>query len=510
MTTRSPGQRLTTRSASFIGTLTLAGRVLERVGAFGQILLIAAFFGATTDADLYFIASIVPLTIGGIVGEALHVSILPSLARRRDGDTEDLVRAGLWLSVGLLLAGTLAYLLAVAVVVDVAEPAGGESLAPWLAFAPIGLVLGLSAYLSAVLLRLERYVWPPFRSAVATLAGLALSAVALVLSDSVVWVALAVTAGYGVALVLLVAEVWTAAGRGSFAPPSRAALLEVAGLRRRAGTALAGGLLGGQAFVFVERSLAASLGVGGVSTISYARGVAFTPSVLAQSISLGLYPGLLRAHAQDDRTYLRARFVAGLRITLFVALCTASYVALYSGSIVDVLFARGDLTSTSLHEIDRALAAFSLAVVGSMLMIFTARIFSAVDRFRGIVLAQTIALALYVPLAFALRPVGGPAGLAVAFGIAEVAGAAYAVWSSARALGVSARELLRAVAPAAARTAAFAAALAAFRYGADPAGGLAAAGGGLTVGGLVGLLLLWTSGWPEVSVLRRVARRLRS
>lgn len=508
MSTPSPAQRLTRRSASFIGSLTLAGRILERFGAFGQILLIAAFFGATTDADLYFIASIAPLTIGGIVGESLHVSILPLLARRQDGDTEELVRAGFWVSVGLLGTGTLAYLVVAAVVVGSAEPAGGESLAPWLAFAPIGLFLGLSAYLSAVLLRLERYVWPPFRSAVATLAGLGLSALALVLSDSVVWVAAAVTAGYGVAFVLLVAEVSTTAGRGSFALPSRAALGEVAGLGRRAATVLAGGILGGQVFVFVERALAASLGVGAVSAISYSRGVAFTPGVLAQSISLGLYPGMLRAHAQEDRSYLRGRFVAGLRITLFVALCTASYVALYSSSIVRILFGRGDLTSTSLLEIDRALAAFSIAIVGSMLMIFTSRVFSAVDLFRGIVLAQGIALALYLPLAFALRPVSGPAGLALAFGIAEVTGAAFAVRMSARALGVPVGDLVRAAVPAAARTAVVVAALAAFRYGVDPPGDSAAAGAGLAIGGLVALVLLWTSGWQEVDVLRRVARRL--
>lgn len=510
MTTRSPGQRLTTRSASFIGTLTLAGRVLERFGAFGQILLIAAFFGATTDADLYFIASIVPLTVGGIVGESLHVSVLPSLASRPDDEIEDLVRAGFWLSLALLGAATVAYVAVAAVVVEVAVPAGSSDLGPWLAFAPVGILLGLGSYVAAVLLRLEKYVWPPFRSAAATVVSLLLTALAIWLTDGVLWVALAVTAGYAVAFGLLVAELVSAAGRAAVALPSKAALREAVGFWRRFVTSLVGGVLGGQVFVLIERALAASLGVGAVSAISYARGVAFTPGVIAQSIALGVYPGMLRAHAARDAVYLRGNYVGALRVTLFVALSTAAYLALYSASVAAFLFDRGSLGANSLLEIDRALAAFSVGVVGSMLMIFTARIFSAIDHFRGIVVSQALALALFVPLALLLRPQLGPAGLALAFGIAEVSGALLGLRMSSLRLGLPAGGLVREVAlPALVRAAVVAAALVAFRHGLDPVAPAIEALGGLAVGGIVALVLLWTSGWPEVSVLRRIARRLR-
>lgn len=507
--TLSPAGRPLRRSASFIGGLTLAGRVLERLGAFGQILLIAAFFGATTNADLYFIASIVPFTLGGIGGEALHVSVLPLLARRDDVAVHEIMRAGLWVSATLLGIATLAYVAVAAVVVSVAHPAGTDDLGPWLAFAPIGLFLGLGAYLAAVLLRLERYVWPPFRSAAATLVGLGLSAAALALSDSVVWVALAVSAGYGVALLLLIVEVAAAAGTGVFGVPSRTALRELLGLRRRLLTSLLGGILGGQVFVFIERALAASLGVGAVSAISYGRGVAFTPGVMAQSIALGLYPGMLRAHAERRFDHLRNNFVAGLRITLFVALGTAEFVALYSGSVTGLLFGHGKLTSTSLLEVDRSLAAFSVAVVGTMLMIFTSRVFNAIDHFRGIVLSQSLALALYVPLALLLRPPLGPAGLALAFGIGELVGGLFGVGVTARRIGVEMREIARRVVlPAGARAGLLLGALASFRYGVAPKSELAEVAGGLALGVGVAVALLWRSAWPELEGLRRFARRL--
>jgi peptidoglycan biosynthesis protein MviN/MurJ (putative lipid II flippase) len=76
------------RSASFIGILLLAGRLLERAGAFGQVLLIAVVLGSTTRADLYFIASIVPLALGNVVGEALSAAILPRAAREAEAEAE--------------------------------------------------------------------------------------------------------------------------------------------------------------------------------------------------------------------------------------------------------------------------------------------------------------------------------------------------------------------------------------------------------------------------------------
>lgn len=408
--------------------MTLAGRVVERLAALAQIVLVAAFLGATTQADLYFIASIVPLMIGGLLGEAFYASILPPLARRKGReDMVELAAAGFWAATVVLLLVTGGYLVVAAVVVSVAKPAGSADLAPWLAFAPVGFLFALGAYTAAILLRLERYSWPPFRSAASAIVGLILSAIALSFTDDVVWIALAVTVGYAVALGLLAAEVIAVGGGGMFRPPTRAALRALMPLRRKVVASLAGGLLGGQVFVFLERLLAASLGVGAVAAISYARGVAFTPNVLAQSVSLGLYPGMLRAHAERNVAYLRGSFVAGLRVTLFIAAASAAYLAWFAPEIARFVFDRGDLPDTSVVEIGRSLRAFTLALVASMVLVFTARVFNALDYFRAIVWSQGAALVVYVVLAPLFRPWQGPAGLALALGVAETCAALLAL-----------------------------------------------------------------------------------
>jgi putative peptidoglycan lipid II flippase len=512
MTDAGPGRRFAERSATFIGAVSMTGRLLERLAAFGQILLIAAILGASTTSDLYFVASIVPLAIGTILGDSLYLSILPMVAaEREEGDVEALFSAGLWLSLAVLALATAAYLALLAVVVPIAEPAGSASLGPWLAFAPIGILLGLASYCSAALLYWERYTWPPFRSAAAAVVALALTAVALALGGGVGWLGLAVSTGYGSALLLLTVELAAIGRLGIFASPQARALRRVARLWRRYSTSVAGALVGGQLFVLIERLLAAPLGVGAVSAISYARGVAFTPTVLSQSVALGIYPGMLRAYAADERAYARHALVNGLRLTLFIAFVSASYLAIYARWVTSMLFEWGAMSATSLQEVRSSLAVFALGLVGSMLMIFTARLFSAVAYFRGIVVSQLFALAVYVVAAPLLRPVYGPPGLALAFGIAEVVGASLAVALVARRLGVRPRALVsNAVAPALARSSVVAAALLLVEVSTAELGprALVVAISGAAAAGGISISVLWRAPWPELNSARGAVRRL--
>ena len=182
--------RYTRRSATYIGSLTLGAKVLERFAAFVQIAVIAAVFGATTQSDLYFIASIVPLTIGTIVGEALATSTLPWLVRRQSSD--DLVHhlsATFWMSAATLVVAFALYVGVMAVAVTRYAPAGSTSLLPWLAFSPNDRRAWTVVYLSSVLLLRERYTWPPFRAAAAAIFGLALMGISLIFTDSVTLIA---------------------------------------------------------------------------------------------------------------------------------------------------------------------------------------------------------------------------------------------------------------------------------------------------------------------------------
>jgi putative peptidoglycan lipid II flippase len=504
------GRRFTSRSATYIGAFTLTARIVERLGAFGQIAVIASLYGSSFIADRYFIASIVPLIIGAIAAEALSANILPALVRRGAG-AGDLVAGGLWTAAAFLLVATALYVGIAAVVVRASAPTGSSGLGVWVAFAPIAPLLGLSGYLTGVLTFYERYVWPPFRSAVATFGGFALMLIVSVWTHSLLWVALAVTTGYALSFVALLFEIRRVGGRQALALPAPRAVRDAAALGGGLVSPVLGGLLGGQVFVLLERTLASTLGVGAVATLSYARGVAFTPIIVAQSIALGVYPGMVRAYEAHDLDHVRGSIVRGLRLTLFFGALTATFFLLYGPATIDVLLRRGALDIRAADRSGTLLAAFSLALLGNMLLILVARIFYAVDYFRAVVWTQVWALVVYAAVALPLRAAWGTTGLAIAFGLAETSAAGYGVVLVGRKVGLPVRDaVLTATTPGLLRAVPVAAALVVVRVGCGgrglDLGAPASVAIAVVVGTVVGAAILGTSGWPEVGpVKRRVA-----
>ena len=488
----------------------LAGRVLDRIGAFGQVLLIAAVLGSTIRADLYFIASIVPLTIGNVVGEALAASVLPRAQRARAPEATRLFSGGFWIAVAVLSALTAAYLALAAIFVPRTAPAGSASLLPWIAFAPVGLCFGLAAYCAAPLLHYERYVWPALRGAAATIVGLVLTVVVVALGGGVVWIGLAVSTGYGVALLLLMLELIAIGRIAIFAPPTRWAIRQVASLWPKLSASAASGVIGGQVFVLIERILTAPLGVGAVASISYARGVAYTPAILGQAIGAGVYPSLLRAHAADAVDFVRHRFVSGLRLTLFVTTVSGAYLALYSADIAEVLFGRDAVSPSALLTVQHCLLAFSLALLGWMLTIYASRLFGALNLFRGLVLQELVALAVYLAVVFPLRSALGVPGVALAFGIGQVIGGLAATVLIARRLDIRLTAIARsAVLPATLHAAPVVLALVVVKVGgvATDLPSLVVAGAGALTAAGIAAASLWPVDWPELDSVRGFVRR---
>lgn len=506
--------QFTRRSATYIGSFTFAARLVERLGAFGQIAVIASIFGSSFVADRYFVASIVPLIIGAITGEALSANIMPALVRSRGAATARLVAAGFWLSAAILVLITLVYLGVAAIVVERASPAGSRGLGVWYAFAAVGPLLGLSGFLSAVLTFHERYVWPPFRSALASAGGFVLMLVVAAFSHDLVWLGAAVTGGYLLSFLALVVETRRVAGSGSLAAPTLGGLRAAIALGGGLASPVLGGLLGGQIFVLLERALASTIGVGAVSILSYARGVVFTPVIVAQSIALGIYPGMVRAYEAGDLEHVRGALLRGIRLTLFLAACFAAFFAAFGREAIAVLLQRGAFEPQAATAAGTVIAAFSLALLGNMVMIFTARLFYAVDYFRGVVWVQIWVLVVYAAVALPLRAHWHASGLAFAFGLAEASAAVYSLVLAGRRVGLTARRAaLTAGGPALARAAVVAAAFGALRLTADAGvlGGsfvrlAAAIAAGLVVGGAV----LWSANWPELGRVRRRLRRLLS
>lgn len=502
------------RSATFIGSFALVGRVTERTAALAQILIVASLFGSGFVADQYFIASIVPLMLGSVLGEAFAAAALPALERARGRQVVEWSAAGFWLVTVVLAVATIGYATAAAVFVAAERPAGSVTIL-WLVFATVAFTLGVSGYLGAVLLRYERYVWPPFRLATASLAGLLFTVLAAAFTDDVIWVAAAVSAGYAVSVTLMLAEIGRVAGAGWLLQPTREGTAELVRQSRNAGSAVASGLIGGQLFVLIERALAASLGVGAVATLSYARGVVFAPNAIGQAIAAGVYPGMVRSYGASYLPDVVERVVRALRLSVFVGIPFLVFFEAFGTEAVAFVFERGAFGEHDAAAVGEVVRALAPALLGNVLLIVAWRVLYAIDFFRASVWSMLTVLAVYAATVLPFRAAWGVSGLAAAFSIAELAGGLVAVSLAVRRVTSHPAAVLRdALMPAVGRGGAVAAVLVAYRLVFAVVDvpvalrGVVHIGGAAVIGAAAAGALLWRSGWPEADRLKLAVRRL--
>jgi putative peptidoglycan lipid II flippase len=508
----SPG-RFTTRSTAYIGSVNLVAQIADRLLVFGQIAVVAAVFGATTHADAYFLASIVPLMIGNVIGEPFGRAFLTLVVGTPSRpDAVKLASAGFWVSALVLFGVTLVYLALALPLVALLRPSGADELGPWLVFSAAGPALGLAAYASGVLLWLERYAWPALRFPLASAIGLCGLGLAALLTDSVTWAALGVTVGYVLGFAAMLAALLGSLGRAVVAPPARAAVKAVLRVRGKVAAPVAAGAVGGQVVVLAERLLGATLGAGSVAVLSYARGVAAAPVVLPQAVAAGVYPGLVRAAAAQSRSYLADSFFRGLRIAAAIGLAFALYFALFGTDIIVLLLRRGIFSAASAGVAGGVLAAFALSTFAASLVAYLDVVLYGIDRFAGVLYIAGAIFLSYVVLAPVLRTLEGVEGIALAFSVSQSVGAAVGVALVLSSLRVGLREFAsRVVLPLAPAAVTLAALLGAYRIAADSAGLSAAwarAGGSavLLLVGLAAVALLLLPESPRLRAAVRVAR----
>jgi putative peptidoglycan lipid II flippase len=436
------------RTTAFIGILNLAARAADRLLNFGQIVVVAWIFGAGPNADIYFLAAVVPVTIALVVGDPLGRATLTALAVSQDrARGARFGAAGFVVAAGLLVTLTLVYVVASVVVVKLTTPSGSGALGPWLAFAPVIVLAGLSGYLGGLLIWAERYGWAAFQGPLSTLLGLLLMiGVATTMHHSLVLTALAISAGYAAALAVAFVALGRNLGRWWLLDLGRREIRDALLVSRQVVSPAIGQVIGGQALVVIERAVALTIGVGAVSTLAYARGISAAPVFIAQAIGAGVYPGIVRANSVGETRFVRDLFLTALRVNLFAGCCFVLYFALFGPSIGAALLARGALSTQSAETVGHILIAFAPSTAATGVLIFVVAVLFGIGEFRGILERAVVGLIAYLVLVPALLPLHAW-GLAFAFSLSQVIGAVFALLLVARKVDLSARLLGAALVP---------------------------------------------------------------
>lgn len=412
------------KALATVSGMTMISRVLGLV----RDVLIARAFGASLATDAFFVAFRIPNLLRRLFAEgAFSQAFVPVLAeyKQRHGQREtrmlvDRVATVLTLvlivvtAIGIAGAWLIVYVSAPGFA---DEPAKFELTVTMLQITfPYILFISLVALAGGVLNTWSRFAVPAFTP---TLLNVSFIVAALFLTPyfdpPVLVLAWAVFFGGMLQLALQVPALW----RIGMLPRPRFDVADP-GVKRillLMGPALLGVSVA-QISLLLNTIFASFLQTGSVTWLYYAdRLMEFPTGLLGVALGTILLPSLSKAHADERREEYSSLLDWGLRLTLMLALPAAVALAVLAVPLIATLFHYGRFDATDLAMTRQALIAYSVGLLGLILVKVLAPGFYARQNIRTpvriavvtLVATQVMNLLFIVPLAHA--------GLALAIGL---------------------------------------------------------------------------------------------
>jgi putative peptidoglycan lipid II flippase len=412
------------RALATVSGMTLVSRIL----GFVRDAIIARMFGAGLATDAFFVAFRIPNLLRRLFAEgAFSQAFVPILAeyksRNGESDTKLLVdRTATTLSLALVAVSALGIAIAPIIIYVsapgfAAEPEKfGLTVAMLRITFPYILFISLVSLAGGVLNTWSRFAIPAFTP---TLLNVAFIVGALFLAPyfhpPVMVLAWSVFAGG----VLQLALQLPALARIDMLPRPSLALRDP-GVRRiltLMGPAVVGVSVS-QVSLLLNTIFASFLDTGSVSWLYYAdRLMEFPTGLLGVALGTILLPSLAKHHSTDSRDEYSALLDWGLRLTLMLALPAAVALAVLAVPLIATLFLHGAFDANDLFQTRKALVAYSVGLLGLILVKVLAPGFYARQNIRTPVKIALVTLALTqlmnLAFVFPLRH----AGLALAIGL---------------------------------------------------------------------------------------------
>jgi putative peptidoglycan lipid II flippase len=359
------------RALATVSSMTLLSRIL----GFVRDLAIARVFGAGLATDAFFVAFKIPNLLRRLFAEgAFSQAFVPILAefknRRGEDDTKLLVDR---------VAGTLAAALAVVTVLGVlAAPLIIYVSAPGFAAAPgkfqltvdllritfpYILFISLTALAGGVLNTYSRFWVPAFTPVLLNLSFIAFALwLAPHFDPPVTALAWAVFAGGAAQLVFQAPFL----ARLGLLPRFRVSFRNeaVARVIRQMGPAVFGVSIA-QVSLIINVIFASFLVTGSVSWLYYAdRLMEFPSGLLGAALGTILLPSLSRHHAAQSAGEYSRLIDWGLRLSFLLAAPAAAALALLAVPLVTTLFHYGEFSASDVIATQRAVVAYSVGLIG--------------------------------------------------------------------------------------------------------------------------------------------------
>lgn len=415
---------------------TVSGMILlSRILGFVRDFVIARVFGAGLMTDAFFVAFKLPNLLRRLFAEgAFSQAFVPILGeyknKRGEAEAKRLIDRVATLLLLVLLAVTLFGMVGAPLLVYVSAP--GFAAAPdkfaltvmltRITF-PYILFMSLVALAGGILNTWSRFAVPAFTPVLLNVAmiGMALLA-APHFSQPVMALGWAVFLGGALQLLFQLPSLRRIGMLPRFIPDWRDE-----GVRRIL-KLMAPALLGvsaSQVSLLINTIFASFLETGSVSWLYYAdRLMEFPAGMLGAALGTILLPSLAKYHANDDTQAYSKLLDWGLRLTFLLAAPAAVALAIIATPLIATLFQHGAFTAHDVLMTRNALVAYSVGLLGMILVKVLAPGFYARQNVRTPVKIGILTLCMTQALNLALIGWLRHAGLALAIGLAACLNAA--------------------------------------------------------------------------------------
>ncbi len=416
--------------------VTVSGMtMISRILGFVRDAVIARAFGAGLYTDAFFVAFRLPNLLRRVFAEgAFSQAFVPILSeyktRRGQEDTKLLVDHVSALLALALFAVTLLGILAAPFIIYVTAPGFANvpqkfdvTVALLRVTFPYILFISLASLAGAILNSYGRFAIPAFTP---TLLNVAFIVFALWLAPyfdpPVMALAWAVFAGGILQLAFQLPHL----AKLGLLPRPRLQLRDpgVWRILKLMGPAIFGVSIG-QISLLINTIFASFLVTGSVSWLYYAdRLMEFPTGVLGVALGTILLPSLSRSHAQESAEEYSRLLDWGLRLTLLLALPSALALAILSVPLIATLFHHGEFSAHDVRMSSQALMAYSVGLIGLILVKVLAPGFYARQNIKTPVKIGLVTLALTQVMNLAFIYPLRHAGLALAIGLGACINAA--------------------------------------------------------------------------------------
>ena len=399
--------------------------ILSKIVGFGREVTLSYFYGASSISDAFLISITIPSFIFSFIGTGVSTGYIPLYSNieqkygEKEGDryTNNLVNILLVICTGIIAFGLL---FTEPLVKMFASGFEGDTLVLAVKFTRISL---FGIYFIGLISIFSRFLYLKENYAVPALLGFPMNfftILSILLSSKTNIFVLAIGSVIATAsqLAFLVPFVHKKGYRYKFVFNTRDEYI-----RKMVYMALPImiGVSVNQINVLVDRTLASSIAVGGISALNYANRLnGFVQGMFVTNISTVMYPMISKMAAQSNFDGLKKSVSEAINlINLFVIPATVGAM-IFAEPVVRLLFGRGAFDPEAISMTSAALFYYSIGMVGFGLRQILSRAFYSLQDTKTPMINAALAMSMNIILNFILSKYMGIGGLALATSISAI------------------------------------------------------------------------------------------